>query len=819
MRKLSILLSVIVLFLAGCKNKQTSQADSSIEETATSTSTEVLHDTSSEKSFLLTQTELPETIDMDMDISRLSLQELRILRHYPYALHGMHFMEADMHAFFSANTTWYEKRVYDLYNKDEDLVPLDYKEVSLNRKERAFVERIDKRIAELKKDDYHLSDNHKLANPANVVNLFQFNEYDDEFMEKLLRNNFVITPGNNIQLFHLYEENDYRRIPNFITTDLFLQAFHMFFSYTLKSLEQEQFVPILTELCKTFYNESLKVAKTESDPAIKAIAEFNTAFYAIPYYFLAGEYLPVPKQFERGYHTEIMNIKKEEDDFSEFMSFTHAYFPYSLFKARGNYTRKPKMQGYFKAMMWLQTAPFCRDNGEHLKQAIFSALLLNNSETEQYVRLKELYTSVYEPLVFLVGLPDNLSMMDIADYLVKESITDLHVALSSQSVKNIDEMLIELGKDRNEIRPQIELSCRDKINIMPQRYLIDNDVLQNMVDITPSAKRAYPKGVDAFAAFGSQPATQVLNHFYNEKRNWEEYPERMDKMKEKFNAYDQWDASIYNKWIYSLLELQKTDKSYPEFMNTKAWSYKNLNTSLASWAELKHDVVLYGEQPAAAECGGGGLPDPIVRGYVEPNLKFWKQLAEMVVLTKDMLEKHKLLTPDLQGKIVQLSEYTDFLIKATETQLAGEVLSDNEYYSIEYMGSSIEYFTLSVIDPDLYLDNWSLVKGPDKSIATVTDIYTRNIQECDKNGVLHAATGNANTIYVVVEIAGNFYLTRGATFSYYEFVQPLGTRLTDEEWQQMLKDGEAPAIPAWMDELFIKQEPRVDDRIFYSSGC
>ena len=135
------------------------------------------------------------------------------------------------------------------------------------------------------------------------------------------------------------------------------------------------------------------------------------------------------------------------------------------------------------------------------------------------------------------------------------------------------------------------------------------------------------------------------------------------------------------------------------------------------------------------------------------------------------------------------------------------------------MGSSIEYFTLSVIDPDLHLDNWSLVQGPDKSIAVVADIYTRNIVGCNKNGILHVATGNANNIYVVVEIEGNLYLTRGATFSYYEFVQPLDKRLTDEEWQKMLEEKKAPAVPEWMKNILIEKEPHVNDRIFYSSGC
>ena len=135
------------------------------------------------------------------------------------------------------------------------------------------------------------------------------------------------------------------------------------------------------------------------------------------------------------------------------------------------------------------------------------------------------------------------------------------------------------------------------------------------------------------------------------------------------------------------------------------------------------------------------------------------------------------------------------------------------------MGSSIEHYTLQVIHPDLYLDTWSLVKGPDKSIAVVADIYTRNVQDCDKNGILHVATGNANSIYVVVEIGGYLYLTRGATFSYYEFVQPLGTRLTDEEWQKMLERKKAPAIPEWMKGIVVDKEPTSDERMFYSSGC
>ena len=68
--------------------------------------------------------------------------------------------------------------------------------------------------------------------------------------------------------------------------------------------------------------------------------------------------------------------------------------------------------------------------------------------------------------------------------------------------------------------------------------------------------------------------------------------------------------TVYNRWMEALLEMSRADTRYPYFMQTPLWAKKNLNTSLASWAELRHDVILYGEQPVVAECGAGGLPTP-----------------------------------------------------------------------------------------------------------------------------------------------------------------------------------------------------------------
>lgn len=773
-------------------------------------------------SSLLTDTVLPQFIDLKQDISHLSFQELRLLRSYPYAIHGYHFMEADINAFFSANTKWYNNLVNDIYwDAEEGKVKFaeSYEEVNLTPEEKAFVDRIDARMTELRQHQFIQRDSYYLGNTNNIVNLFQFKDIDKEILEKLQQNNFVITKGNNLQLFHAYEENDYRQVPNFITTDLYLQAFHMYFSYILKSLEKQHIIPTLEMLCHSFNAACIKLAEQTEDESLKDMAEHAATFYAIPYYLLTNKTLTVPSKYETEYQEEIEHINKQEDNFSDFLSYKDAYFPYSLFKPRGHYTREPQLQAYFKAMMWLQTACFCREQQEQLKRSIFQAAVLCTYKSIDQTPLIKLYQHIYTPLTFLMGEADNLSIFDIARILEKNNAIHIEDALTAGQIEKVNQALIELAKHKNNIKPQIEITCRDKINFMPQRYLSDNEVIQKLVDVNPNSQRAYPKGLDVFATFGTGTAESLLIDFYKEPNNWSEYSKELQQLKDKFKTSKSTQLSVYELWMKSLLTMQQTDKNNPGFMQTPEWGYKNLNTALASWAELKHDAILYGEQPMAAECGGAGPPDPIVVGYVEPNLPFWRKMENILQATRLILQQNDCMTDDLKGKTDQLNDYVTFLIQVTEKELRGEKLTEPEYRTLEYMGSSIEYFTLSVVDPDLHLDDWSLVQGPDKSIAIVADIYTRNIRGCNKNGILHVATGNANNIYVVVEIEGNLYLTRGATFSYYEFVQPLGTRLTDEEWQKMLEEKKAPAVPEWMKSILIEKEPHVNERVFYSSGC
>ncbi|MDR3286995.1 MAG: DUF3160 domain-containing protein [Prevotellaceae bacterium] len=763
------------------------------------------------------------SLDLDTNIDSLSVQDLRLLRGFVYARYGYLFMESDLRNYFSANMKNYDSLMYARWENVEFNVE-KVNRIKLPEEETDFVQRIDERLAFLKNNNFVEKDGFHLANTENIVNLFQFRNISPDFFNKLSENNMLITQGANIQLFHVYEENDYGQIPNFITTDVMLQTFHMYFSYILKYLEAKKFIPIIENLSFSLYNESIKQATTTDNKELKRAAEYNATFFAIPYYLLSGKKVKIPAEYQKYFDDEIRKIKELQDDTSPFLDLKNDYFYYSLLKPRGHYTRNENSKKYFRAMQWLQLAPYCREKQQQLTNAVCLAALLNNAKTSDGKPLMNLYNAVYEPIEFFVGESDNLSIRDIAHFLTEKNIKK-NDAILPENIEKVNDFLIEFAK--NKIKNPLESDCNDRINFMPARYLVDNEIIQDLVDINPNAERAFPKGLDIFAAFGSKPAMDILLNIYNEPENWKDYLPKMKKLQQKFTNYKEWNISVYNKWIESLLAMQQPDKSYPDFMKLPSWEKKNLNASLASWTDLKHDAILYGEQPMVSECGGGDdddppPPNPVCVGYVEPNVRFWEKLNELISLTEKMLEKNGLMEQELKHSIRQQKEEAEFLLNVSKKELKKQKLTESEYFTIAKYGASIDYFTLSIVDPEARFRDWEQVEGADKSIAIVADVFTRNILGCNKSGILHEAVGKANNIYVVVEIDGNLYLTKGAVFSYYEFVQPVGTRLTDEEWQQKLesKDG-IPPFPVWMNDIILKtkDDPKVDERVSYSSGC
>lgn len=786
--------------------------------------------------FKSTERNLPQSINFNIDINSLSYAELRIYSYYPYALHGFWIKDFIANQFFSERSDWYwdlanneygyqsGKGTEDYWDKWWESEEVVMKEITLTPEEQAFYDRVKARMNELEKNKYIQSDGLNIANLSLIINDMQVTLMDNKMVSLLKKYNMAIEPTSYDQLFNIYEENDYHSMPSFITTDLYLQTFHMYFEYLLKLLEQKTFTESLTHFYSAMSTAASEIEANDNNSTDNAeildMAQFVKTFSLVGLDLLTNKNSSqsVPENYKEKYLDEIKKAKAHTDIESSLLE-TKIFFNYSLFKPRGHYTRNETLQQYFRSMMWLQSAYFEFSDAKALKRAIALAKCYNNCNKAT----RDEFSKFNSALTYLMGEPDNASIFELASYISQKYndklLSELYL---DEPMNDIKQWLEKKFAECNRIKPKIQESDVKKLNFLPQRYEPDSEVISNMFDETPNSECAYPRAIDVFDAFGSETAGALLDTFYNDSKKWAEFGVTRSTMKNTFNSYDKWNVSSYNKWLEMLVELQEDSKNMPSVMKTKAWKCKDLNTALASFAELKHDAILYAEQPLGAECGGGegDLPSPILVGYVEPNVKFWQKMIECLDNLTSLFDILGISGSDVASKCDELTSKVNFCLSVAKKELNGQPLTEGEYGDIRIMGSSIEWFMLSIVDDEHYYDSWGLIQGPDKSIAVVADVFTRNIIGCEKSGILYEATGNPNAIYVIIEIDGSFYITRGATYSYYEFVRPLGDRLTDEQWQDMLKSKEEPSIPEWFQPFIIKGDKvEMNETFLYSSGC
>ena len=775
---------------------------------------------------------LLDSIDYDMDVSGLSLADIRTLRNAPAAQRGLPFRDSYIRGIYNA-TTWYDSLMWKFDEKvesagmeskeDESWRDFYYRIIdeknllNYNDQEKAFIKRLQEREDELAKQNFEVPEGLRV-NMTNLLNPTQIKEFDEQLSQRLGEDGFVIVPAQHNQLFEVYEENDYREFPNFVTTDLYLQLYHLYIDCMLRELEENHLMELMTDFSHDmFYAMDRMLNWSGGDELVRQTALKNAAYYVIAYQLFTGKILGTEEEITIA-KPEIELCLNAKDSYSTFMKdYKDFQFGYSLFRPRGHYTRSEKLQRYFRGMMWLQTANFGLKNKDEVLAAVMQTYALKNDE-----KLIKKYETLNNLITFLMGKPDNLTIMQVKKEVEKLNMQMEDLLHNDQAIAQLTAKLEEIGNRQTRIRPKFEKTSHNKINIMPQRYQPDAEVLQEMVDYdNKPTLRATPKGLDFFAAMQVSAAEKIL---IEEGQKWQGFAPALEKMKMRMQQIN-WNETIATQWMSTLRALCDRDPqlNLPYFMVTPEWNLKDLNAMLASWAELKHDAILYAKQPAGAECGGGGPPEPVVKGYVEPNISFWKKAISLLDNTAHLLKEENMLTEKISHATERIREEAQFLLNVSEKELAGKELTEEEYDQLQYIGATFENISLDLVrEKDQYLMGWSDVQGADKKVALVADVYTANADNNPEKAILFEAVGDADEIYVVVEIGGYLYLTRGAVLSYREFIQPIDEpRLTDEEWQQQLEKNPRKGVPDWMKRIIVplNKMPEVNEEFFYSSGC
>ena len=625
----------------------------------------------------------------------------------------------------------------------------------------------------------------------------------------LVKNGFVVVPSDYREFFTLYEMSRYEPVPLFVTTDSMLHNYHLFFNHLLKAIEKDRLIPELKKLNQAMLLEAQKQYAALKGTAWENAAKRNMGFFAVGARLMDASVI-VPPEVQDEAVAELDLIAQHEGiAVSPLMNMGGSLDPvnslkedYSQYIPRGHYENSAELKAYFKAMMWYGRLTFRLQNEDETKSAVLIALALSESDNASS------WETIYEPTSFFVGKSDDISYIQLKEHLdqVYGPKTDLSTLVTDQNkwtvfrenIKTLAPPAVNSIPIFDEtIQPDREQEIKG-FRFMGQRFTLDAAIFQRLVyrevkENSQGERRMLPKGLDIAAAFGSKEAYSILDELG--ETDYELYPENMAQLQKHLADLSQetWTQNLYWSWLYTLQPLTqvKSDK-YPAFMQNRAWARKELNSFLGSWAELKHDTVLYAKQ-VYAEAGGGNM-DVDDRGYVEPNPLVFDRLAALAKTTREGLQARQLISERDTVSLERLEQLSLSLKTIAEKELNNTPLTDDDYELIRSYGVQLEHFWLEALR-DEGIEHYS--QAYDQPAAIVTDVAT------DVGGqVLQEATGFIQEIYAAVPVDGKLRLAIGGVYSYYEFAWPLSDRLTDSKWRELLNAGETPPQPNWT-EAFI----------------
>ena len=405
----------------------------------------------------------------------------------------------------------------------------------------------------------------------------------------------------------------------------------------------------------------------------------------------------------------------------------------------------------------------------------------------------EKWQEVFNPITDLIGLSDDLSFDDIIPLWKKENSSDLNsyisdeknlrtfIALCHQKLKPpaiSGNSLLYGAHEGSKENPRPPMGWR----FLGQRFTYDSYIHSEVS--APRIKRPNVMGLDVMKAFGSAVADKLLEGDYG---RFEKLKASLDELEKIFASFD---SSFWSKTYYNLVLLQiKNQACFGQgsgyfFTKGALWNVKSLLASHGTWAELRHDTILYVKQ-SYAEMGGGDdmeptyrvkpLPDPV--NYVEPNIPFWQGSLAAVDKLISVYKKYDLLDKESENALTGLQEVYSKALEIALAEKEDAPISSEQNSWIRTACYTLGRLIMVHVEGNYFDD-------PDQlKMACIADVYTN----AEENTCLEVAVGIPNRIYVPLNDGqGGKRIAVGYGFSYYEFKQSADDRLTDEKWKKMV---------------------------------
>jgi hypothetical protein len=612
-------------------------------------------------------------------------------------------------------------------------------------------------------------------------------------------------------------------LPVYISADSIADALHRSYDQILSTLEtrllREELDTLLADLQATLRDQPSSQTRADLDTYL-AVAQGLLS--GTPIVVAGGSQKTVDQIVQMAVAAtgtagfELFGVKRSED--------------MSQYKPRGHYEDDPSLQTYFRAMMWLGRVDFrlveTQDDGTQVlhRPQVDAMLMLQSLFTDTNMRRFERIDDVVRAFV---GESDNMTMSQVPALLQVLGAKDA-VGVAKIDDATLMAAILENGFGKQQIMSALMTGGLDaavplnmSFLLFGQRYVVDSHVLSNVVWDRVRTMRMMPDPLDvAFAALGNDQAASLLK----DQLEQYDYAGDLAAMRTLVDAHDQgfWHKNLYNDWLSALRALSPLNTNIsdpaaahlPSVTATDAWGRRILNTQLASWAQLRHDTLLYAKQSYSG-IAGCHFPDAALDPYPE----FYAAVARFAdhgyvlamlvdgaaanVVGEQRTSELRALSAQLRDYFGRMLDVAGTLKTLAESELAGGELTADQLAFIndavvvkQESAGCVSVDVASGWYTRLFFDaNKVLTFDP-----TVADVHTQPTDEGgnDVGRILHVATAGPRLMVVTDDACGKPKAYVGLASSYYERVTEGWRRMADSEWEQELREKGTPADVKWM---------------------
>lgn len=669
-----------------------------------------------------------------------------------------------------------------------------------------------------------------ITNSQVLEEYFGLNDQQRALLEK---NGFVVIDYGTVDdLARPYAELVAHNIPLVVTVDTALHLYHLQFNHLLKSIEEREFYPLLLDMSRALASQSASDYRTAHHPLVKEAARRNLAFFSVAQALLEGEGEEVPEEVAELVEAELASIA-EHAGYAPSTIFGYQE-DYSQYVPRGHYTQSERLERYFRALMWYGRMGFLLKGGQPAcpscpylvseenatlatVQASLIAAALPHVEVKG-VTARDVWERIYVVTSFFVGVADDLTPQDYLTGLeeVYGSIPSEEEFADERSLTQLKGFLAGLPSPRiyggtgnvaidppfTEEKLSASLAATAGMRFLGQRYVPDAYMFQRLIfpavgmyvgngtekpftmEMTAGGPaRCFPRGLDIMAALGSERAYRILEQagdtaYAGDNTSYDRQLALLREECANFTLSD-WNSNLYWGWLYALLPLlHEYGPAYPSFMHTAAWQDRALRAALASWAQLRHDTILYVKQSYTPRATATPAPSA---GYVEPVPECYARLKALTAMTRRGLTEYRLLNQTETQRLQRLETMLDRLLDMAVDEVNGQPPSPSDQQFLRTFADWVDEVSTGIDEEG-------------RKTTVIADVHTDGTTgQCLEEGVGYVE------LMVVAYALPNGTVTVGAgpVLSYYEFKQPVGQRLTDQEWRNLLASA-PPAPPEWI---------------------